>query len=263
MTTDELERELATVAEPREGDERLRLAIGARLGEQMLERPRRRSGAWLRLGWAAAATAAIAVVMAGLGLLGGSAGPSAADAAIMRHALGAITAPAGVIVHVKEVGVQDGTPVAVEWWQRTSPPYALRMIKGPVGGQIEAAGDGKTSFRYDPSTNTVVETRDARAPELVDPMAGVRAQLADGNARVAGTATIDGTALYKIELPTGVIAYFDTTTYQPMYLDNPQRDGSVVRTRVVIYEELPMTPQNAKLLDITAQHPGARVVANP
>jgi hypothetical protein len=47
-----------------------------------------------------------------------------------------------------------------------------------------------------------------------------------------------------------------------MYLDNPQRDGSVVRTRVVIYEELPMTPDNAKLLSITAQHPDARVSTN-
>jgi hypothetical protein len=48
-----------------------------------------------------------------------------------------------------------------------------------------------------------------------------------------------------------------------MYLDNPQRDGSSVRTRVVTYEELPMTPENAKLLSITAQHPGARVDSSP
>lgn len=45
-----------------------------------------------------------------------------------------------------------------------------------------------------------------------------------------------------------------------MYLDNPQRDGSVVRTRVATYEELPMTPDNAKLLSTTAQHPAARVL---
>jgi hypothetical protein len=45
-----------------------------------------------------------------------------------------------------------------------------------------------------------------------------------------------------------------------MYLDNPQRDGSVVRTRVVTYAELPMTSYNAKLLSITAQHSDARVL---
>ena len=59
-----------------------------------------------------------------------------------------------------------------------------------------------------------------------------------------------------------MVGYFDTTDYRPMYLDNPQRDGNVVRTRVVIYDELPMTPDNAKLLSITAQHPDARVLAN-
>ena len=73
------------------------------------------------------------------------------------------------------------------------------------------------------------------------------------------SARIVGTNLYKIELPTGVIGYFDTTDYRPMYLDNPQHDGSVVRTRVVTYEELPMTPANAKLVSLTAQHPDARV----
>ena len=150
------------------------------------------------------------------------------------------------------------TPVAVEWWQRTSPPHALRMIKGPVGRQVEAANDGTTSSLYDAGSNTVVETPASSAPALVDPIAPVREQLAHGGAQVAGTATIDGTTMYKIELSTGVIAYFDTTDYRPMYLDNPQRDGSVVRTRVVTYEELPMTPDNAKLLSVTAQHPDAR-----
>jgi hypothetical protein len=201
-------------------------------------------------------------VIVSLGWPGGSAAPSAADAAIVRHALQAITSPANVIVHVKETGVQDGTPIAAEWWQQTSAPHALRMIKGPVGQQVEVADDGTTSVRYDAATNTVTETPVSSAPALVDPIASVREQLARGGAQVAGTAMIDGKAMYKIELPTGVVGYFDTTDYRPMYLDNPQRDGSVVRTRVVIYEELPMTPDNAKLLSITAQHPDARVSTN-
>jgi hypothetical protein len=137
------------------------------------------------------------------------------------------------------------------------------MIKGPVGREVEAANDGTTSFQYDAGTNTVVETPASSAPALVDPIAGVRAQLAHGGAQVAGRATINGTVLYKIELPTGVIGYFDTTDYRPLYLDNPQRDGTVVRTRVVAYQELPVTADNAKLLSITAQHPRASVRANP
>jgi hypothetical protein len=44
-----------------------------------------------------------------------------------------------------------------------------------------------------------------------------------------------------------------------MYLDNPQRGGGVVRTRVATYEELPVGSANAKLLSVAAQHPDARV----
>lgn len=258
MTTEKLERDLQSLAEPREADEHLRLAIRARLGEQLLARPSRRIRPARGVRWAPVAAALIAAAIVAISWPGGSARPSAADAAIIRHALRAITSPANAIVHVKEVGVADGTPVAVEWWQQTSPPHALRMIKGPVGRQVEGADDGTTSSLYDAGSNIVTKTPVSSAPALVDPIAPVREQLAHGGARVAGTATIDGTTMYKIELSTGVIGYFDTTDYRPLYLDNPQGDGSVVRTRVVTYEELPMTPGNAKLLSITAQHPDAR-----
>jgi hypothetical protein len=260
MTIEELERDLRVLAEPRDEDERLRRAIRTRLDEQVSVRAKRRPR--VRIGFrvaalAAAAIAAVAIVS--LGGPGGSAGPSAADAAIIRGALRAITLPTNAVVHVKETGVQDGTSFALEWWQQTTPPYALRMIKGPVGHQVEAANDGTTSFWYDAGSNTIVETPAASAPALVDPIAGVREQLASRAAQVAGTATIDGASLYKIELPTGVVGYFDTTNYRPVYLDNPQRDGSVFRARVVTYEELPKSPDTAKLLSITAQHPQARV----
>ena len=152
-----------------------------------------------------------------------------------------------------------GTPISIEWWQETSPPYSLRAIKGPVGQPHEGASDGTTSFQYDAQTNTVIETTGVKSPTLFDPMAGIRKQLASGGAEVAGTATIDGVSLYKIELPTRVIAYFDTTDYRPMYLDNLQYDGSVVRTRVVTYDELPVTSQTEQLVSITAQHPDARI----
>jgi hypothetical protein len=263
MTIEELERDLEMLAEPREADDHLRLTIRARLGEQMLVRYKHQRRPWLSLSSAAAAAAAAAAAIVLLGWPGGSAGPSAADAAIIRHALRAITSPGNEIVHVKEIGVQDGTPVAVEWWQQTSPPHALRMIKGPVGRQAEAANNGTTAFQYDAKTNTVLETPASSAAALVDPIAGVRHQLARGGAQVAGTTTIDGKAMYKIQLPTGVIAYFDTTDYRPMYLDNPQANGSVVRTRVVTFEELPINPSNAKLLNLAAQHPDARVRTRP
>jgi len=132
------------------------------------------------------------------------------------------------------------------------------MIKRGVEGEAEGANDGTTSFQYDASSNTIIETPASSAAALVDPMVGVREQLARGGAQVAGTVKIDGTNLYKVELPTGVVAYFDATDYRPANLDNPQGDGSVVRTRVVTYEELPMTAANARVLSLAAQYPGAR-----
>jgi hypothetical protein len=254
MTTEELERDLELLATPREGDERLRVTIRARLGEQRLVPDRRRQRAWIGV-----AAAAIAGVLAVGWPGGGSAGPPAADAAIVRHALQAITAPDNAIVHVKETGVQNGTPISVEWWQQTRPPHALRMIKGAAGRQVEAGNDGTTAYQYDAATNTVIETPSSSAPTLVDPIESVRDQLARGGAQVAGKATIDGIAMYKIELPTGAIAYFDTTDFRPTYVDNPQGDGSVVRTRVEAYEELPTSPADAQLLSVSAQHPDARV----
>ena len=124
---------------------------------------------------------------------------------------------------------------------------------------FRSAADGTTYSQYDAGTNTIYQQSDSKSPTLVDPIETVRAALANGTAQVAGTVTIDGRSLYRIELPNGVVGYFDQTDYRPVYLDNPQRGGSVVRTRVITYAELPITPQNEKLLSIAAQHPGVRL----
>jgi hypothetical protein len=273
MPTDELERDLKALAEPEADDERLRLAIRATLGEHLRGRPRVRRRTRLVLGSAAVAatTLAAAVVLIGLG----GSGPSSANAAILAHVVRAISPPADIIVHVKESGVQhDGTQVAAEWWQETNPPYAIRLIKGTAGQsidakgnaggqQVETAADGTTSSQYDAGTNTIYQRPDSTSPTLIDPIETVRAGLTHGTAQVAGTVTIDGQSLYRIELPDGVVGYFDQTDYRPVYLDNPQRDGSVVRTEVVTYEELPITPENETLLSITAQHPRASAATSP
>jgi hypothetical protein len=273
MTTDELERDLKTLAEPQADDERLRLAIRATLGEQLQGRPRIRRRTPLVLGSAAVTAAALAA--AAVALIGTSGGPSSASAAILAHVVRAISPPANIIVHVKEAGVQpDGTQVAAEWWQETNPPYAIRLIKGTVGQQVDAKGNaggqqvesaanGTTFSQYDTGTNTIYQRPDSTSPTLIDPIETVRAGLTQGTAQVAGTVTIDGQSLYKIELPDGVVGYFDRTEYRPVYLDNPQRDRSVVRTRVITYEELSITPENEMLLSITAQHPRASVDTGP
>ena len=262
MTTDELERDLKTLAEPQEADERLRLAIRAQLVERRQAR-RRRLRSRRAIGAAAFSAAAVAAAIVTLIGTSGSGGPASADAAIIQHAIRAMTSQANVIVHVKETGVQKGTPVAVEWWQQTSPPYSLRLIKGFDGRQSEGANDGTTSSWYDAGTNTIYQRPNSSSPTLIDPLSTVREQLASGSSQVAGTVTIDGLSLYKIELPNGVVGYFDRTDYRPKYVDNPQHDGSIVRTRVVTYEELPITPENEQLLSITEQHPRASVETSP
>ena len=143
--------------------------------------------------------------------------------------------------------------------QRTRGGQQIDSKGSPAGEQVESAADGTTFSQYDAGTNTIYQRPDSTSPTLIDPIETVRAALASGTAQVAGTVTIAGQSLYKIELPDGVVGYFDQSDYRPVYLDNPQRDGSVVRTRVITYEELPITPENELLLSITAQHPRASV----
>jgi hypothetical protein len=273
MMTDELERDLKTIAEPQADDEHLRITLRATLLEQLHGRPKSRRRTRLVLASAAVTAAVGAAAVALIGTSGS--GPAPANAAILAHVIRAISPPANIIVHVKEAGVQaDGTQVAAEWWQDTNPPYAIRLIKGTAGqqpdskgnaggGQVESAADGTTFSQYNPDTNTIYQHPDSTSPTLIDPIESVRAELTHGTTQIAGTVTIDGKSLYKIELPDGVVGYFDQTDYRPAYLDNPQRDGSVVRTQVITYEELPITPNNEKLLSITAQHPRASVGTSP
>ena len=211
-----------------------------------------------------AVTAAAAIALLALVGSTGSGGPTAADAAIIHHALRAMTPPAGEILHTKVVGTQNGVTAAAEVWRQTAPPYAGRAIKGPLGHQVEFSDNGTTSFEYDPATNTIYERPDSSPrPAPNDPVAQVRQELASGQAQVIGTVVIDGTSLYKIDLPRGFVGYFDTSNYAPRYVDAPQRDGTVVRFSVEVYEYLPMTPANRDLLSVTAQHPGARIDTNP
>jgi hypothetical protein len=256
-----LERDLTALAVPREGDERLRLALRDELGATLRPRPvRRRFSIRSTLGAAAAMAAAVTVALVALLGTGGSDGPASASAAIVHHALEAVTPPANEILHTAVVGVQNGSMVLGETWQETSPPFASRGMKGEPGHQGEFADDGTTSFEYDPATNTISEQPDSSRPTFVDPVSQVRQELASGRADWAGTVSIGGVSLYRIDLPHGLVGYFDTVSYLPRYLDDPQRDGSVVRLRVAVYEYLSMTPTNRALLSITAQHPSARIV---
>jgi hypothetical protein len=258
-----LERDLTALAAPRQDDQRLRLALRDELATTLRRRParRRRSIRSVRYPLAAAVvTAAAAAAVLALVGTGGSNGPAIASAAIVHHALEAVTPPANSILHTEVVGVQHGATVLGETWQETSPPYASRGLKRSPGHLGEFADDGTTSFEYDPSTNTIAEQPDPSPSTFEDPVAQVRKELANGQAHETGTARIGGVSLYRIDLPHGLVGYFDTVDYKPRYLDDPQRDGSVVRLRVAAYQYLAMTPANRDLVSVTAQHPRAQIV---
>lgn len=208
----------------------------------------------------AAAAAAVAIALIGSS---GTGGPSAADAAILHRALAAVTGPPNSILHEKATDVTNGTAFVGEWWQQTSPPYASRGLKGSTGHLFEFADNGSTSYTYDPATNTIYQHPDNSAPTFTDPVALTRQQLADGQATVTGKTTINGQPLYGIRLSNGITTYVDQGDYIPRYIDAPQRDGTTVRLKVAVYQYLPASPQNLRLLNIQAQHPGAAVDTNP
>jgi hypothetical protein len=257
-----LERDLHGLAAPQESDERIRLAIRRQLAQQVRPKPVRRPG---RIAFAAAALvgALAAVTLVALAASAGPGGPTSADAAILHRTIRAITPPANSILHVKVVGVQNGTAIMGETWQETSPPYASRGMKGTAGHPGEFADNGTTSFFYDPSTDTIDTQPDTSRPTFTDPISQVRQALANGQAQLAGTTTIGGESLIKIDLKGGLVGYFDAHDYHPRYLDDPQRGGSIVQLRVVIYEYLPLTSSTRAMLNITALHPSARIVTAP
>jgi hypothetical protein len=191
----------------------------------------------------------------------GSGSPAIADAAIIRHAITATSPPPNKIFHLELTDVQNNTVVSA-WWQETSPPYATREIKGPVGKTSEWANDGTYEYDYDASSNTIYKYPTGSLT-FMDPISQVRTELQNGDARVAGTTVIDGVALYRIDLPHGLVGYFDQGTYVPRYLDDPQRNGQIVRLRVTAYAYLPMTMANRALLSAVEQHPTARIDTNP
>ena len=221
---DGLERDLRALGAVGPADEWTRAKLRRQLVAQAA--PPRRHGARAAFGGLAASAAAALAVVALL-TAGGSAGPSSADAAVIHRVLTAVTPPPHAILHLRLVGVDHGATVLTETWQETSPPYALDAIKGTDGHFGEIA------------LGAVV-----KGGGFSDPIATARQQLASGRATVAGLVTIDAARLYKVELPSGLVVYSDPGTYAPRYIDDPQRDGHVVRLRVADYRYLPLTPAN-------------------
>jgi hypothetical protein len=72
-----------------------------------------------------------------------------------------------------------------------------------------------------------------------------------------------GREAIRIESPDGRQVYLvDATTYAPIAWTSAGNGGGVT-LRFPVYEELPVDTESMELLDLEAQHPGARVVRDP
>jgi hypothetical protein len=77
---------------------------------------------------------------------------------------------------------------------------------------------------------------------------------------VVGHVTVDGRDAIKLASSDGKQVYIvDAATYDPIEWTSTGTDGGVT-IRFPVYEKLPVDDQSKALLDLEAQHPGARVV---
>jgi hypothetical protein len=89
--------------------------------------------------------------------------------------------------------------------------------------------------------------------------AEILALLNSGRAQETGRVEVDGRDASRIESPDGRQVYLvDAETYAPIEWTSTGNGGSVT-LRFPVYEELPVNADSMELVDLEAQHPGARV----
>jgi len=212
------------------------------------------------------------------------AGPEPASAA--ERARVALAAPVGTILHVvtdtRAVGA-DARALAArsETWQDTAPPYGRREVATGAGGRrTEVASVGGRDAFYDAARNTIYVEPEGGAgqpalgvPEPAPAAGGattgeplvdqVRLLLDEGRLRETGRAVVDERAAVRLAWDDGHAEYaylVDAETYAPLEWRIRDRDGATTTIVFRTYEGLERTDGTRALLDLTAQHPGARVV---
>lgn len=205
---------------------------------------------------------------------------------IVEKAAAALAGSEKAVLHLQIAAVQDdgdGTPERweIEAWLATAAPGAYRLVEEPPDRPvIERAGDGRGLVQlYDPRTGTIHQGTDAASTEAMDPadvnLRSIRAfeqqaleLLRSGRAEEAGHVSIDGRDAIQIVGPDAggggrpLVYTVDAETGAPVEWQ-ATGDGGRVTLRFVAYEEFPATPGNLTLLDLRAQHPGARVETDP
>jgi hypothetical protein len=216
------------------------------------------------------ATAAAAAIAALLVVFTGGPQVSSADAAILHRVAASLAPPGGTILHERAtVTVGDQAPMPYELWEQADSPHAYRVVK--FGH--EGAWNGSAFLDYDEGSNTInsqAASGGTRDPN--DPAAALRSLVESGQATVDAETTYRGVPAYRLTVNGAAqrylngTVYVDRTTYRPLRIETTMdlTTGPVYETiDFQTYEYLPATTANLELLDIAAQHPGARVVSAP
>jgi outer membrane lipoprotein-sorting protein len=177
------------------------------------------------------------------------------------------------ILHEQALVSADGrTWQPYEVWIATGDPQSFRVIK--FGRELSR--DGSVVSNYDAATNTVTHepaVASGTGPGPVDLAAEMRSMLQSGQARVSGAATVDGTPAYRLTLGPGsaatpqATAYVAQADYRPLLVDYSANGGETIRFETYEYIRATcgvcrerLASANLGALDVTASHPGARLV---
>jgi hypothetical protein len=243
-------------------------AIQSELEAEQQRRGRRRH----LLVVAASSSVAAAAAVVGAVLLFATTSVGGADAAVLTGVSRALTPPPGTILHEYAVSTANGRSVAFELWQSLASPDVYRVVKGTS----ESSSNGSLTDSFDESSGTIVRSTGSTRKGSPDPAAAIKAMIDAGEARVLGTAQVDGRAVWKLDAQsrtdrflTGTL-YVDRSTYYPVLIEvqngylcpNAACDAVPEQIRFRTYEYLPATAANTKLLSVSDQHPGARIVAS-
>jgi hypothetical protein len=197
----------------------------------------------------------------------GSNGPS-----IVEKAQAALATPGNLILHFKTSATQnnkDGTvdTFSDEYWQLSSAPYTWRRIEilGNAPAVENGYGAGGLAQIYDPSTSTVYEGKDPSVPADVvggPGFGGFKKDalklLSAAGTKVESHVKVDGRDAIRIISGDGMQTYtVDAKTDEPLIWQAKDKYAEV--TLYITYEKLAGTPENATLVDLTKQHPGATI----
>jgi len=221
--------------------------------------------------------AVAAAAIAGLTLFGaGGAHTDSANAAVLRRVAAALAPRSGTILHERALVTIPGQAQGqYELWQKVDTPFAYRVIK--FGH--EASWDGSVLASYNADANAIVlqtgspVSDPAYAPD--DYAAELRALVQSGRAKIDQQTMFNGVPAYRLtvtEAPSRFLngtVYVNRSDYHPLEIQTTlQSKGKTcpcIRETIDFqaYEYLPANAANTKLLDLHAQHPGARIVSPP